>query len=365
MLYAGLAGAAVMGILFAGYAVFSTVQHHAREARIREDYRQQIAKLEQARLNEEKSMVSGWALLRDVAAGETVSAKDLANIKLPRGAAPDNLLENSDASVVKIAKIELKKGTALTDAMIYEQGPLPDDLRNRELQVIALPSDLHERDVVDVRIQFSTGQDYIILSKKKIGKLLNPAMWITMSEQEILSLSSAMVDAYLHEAKLYAITYVEPEMQDKAIPTYPVNKEVLKLIESDPNIVKKAEQKLSEAVRTSLEKDLAKAVTVGSPGQSFAGSEFVPSFSSGGSFSGQATLPTLSRSSTANSSPDNGTAAPFNEPWGAVEPPSAAPANADHDGFPLGEFQENMPLEEQSMSNDRGDAGQPQTATQP
>ena len=60
-------------------------------------------------------------------------------------------------------------------------------------------------------VQFPSGQDYIILSKKKIDRLQYPAFWTTLSEQEILLLSSALVDAYLHNATLYALTYVEPE----------------------------------------------------------------------------------------------------------------------------------------------------------
>lgn len=34
-----------------------------------------------------------------------------------------------------------------------------------------------------------------------------------MTEEEILSLSSAIVDAYLHKASIYALTYVEPQFQ--------------------------------------------------------------------------------------------------------------------------------------------------------
>ncbi|MFU1796921.1 SAF domain-containing protein [Paenibacillus azoreducens] len=364
MLYAGLAGAAVMGLLFAGYAIYSTVQHHARETRIKEDYSRQIAKLEQERLNEEKNMASGWSLSRDVGAGETISAKDLVRIKLPQGAAPVNLLEQGESRVV-IAKIEIKKGTALTDAMVYEQEPLPDDLRNRELKAIALPSDLHEHDVVDVRVQFPTGQDYIVLSKKKIGKLLNPAMWITMSEQEILSLSSAMVDAYLHDAKLYAVTYVEPEMQEKAIPTYPVNKEVLKLIESDPNIVKKAEQKLSEAVRLSLEKDLEKAAAAGKSGQSFADSEFAPSYSGGRTYSGEsAASQGLSGTGIGpgNTPRNNGITAAGSDTEAIDERPDTAPPDTNHDSFSVSEFQSNKLLD-QSLKEQQ--AGADQASTEP
>ncbi|MEC0239535.1 SAF domain-containing protein [Paenibacillus dokdonensis] len=351
MLFAGMAGAAVMGVIFAGYAVFSSVQHHARENRIKQDYEQQITRLEQAQLEEEKKMASSWVLARDVYAGEVISVKDLVQVKLPQGAAPVNLVQSSDASGMKIAKIDLKKGTALTVAMIYEQEPLLADLRNRELQAIALPSNLREHDVIDVRVQFPTGQDYIVLSKKKIDKLISPAMWITMTEQEILSLSSAMVDAYLHDAKLYAVTYVEPEMQDKAIPTYPVNKEVLKLIDSDPNIVKKAEQKLSEAVRVSLEKDLTAASVSEKTNQSFADSEFAPTYQSGGTSSGHGSESTSSGFTFEDLKQEDDSTISGSETKDKIKMANPVPATSDKDTSSWGEAQDNKLLEQSMNEN--------------
>lgn len=151
------------------------------------------------------------------------------------------------------AKIELKKGSVLTSAMITADEPTPKDLRNRELKVVVLPNSLKSGDEVDIRIQFPTGQDYILLSKKKISRLEGPIVWVTLNEQEILSLSSAIVDAYLHKASIYALTYVDPQFQPKAIPTYPPNAQVLALMNSDQNLIRVAEQKLSKQLRDSLE----------------------------------------------------------------------------------------------------------------
>jgi hypothetical protein len=79
---------------------------------------------------------------------------------------------------------------------------------------------------------------------------------VHLNELEILSLSSAIVDAYMNKASIYAITYVEPQLQSKAIPTYPTNKAVLELIKNDPNIVGRAEEKLNKAARETLEQTL-------------------------------------------------------------------------------------------------------------
>lgn len=257
LIYAGLAGAAIMGIVFAGYAIYNVKLEQNRRVNIRQEYQQEIKVLKDAQMEQERSMISGFMSARDIEPGQTIASQDLIAVKLPGPVAPDNLIDNPQLIIGASSKIELHKGTPLTATMFNEGQMTSPDLRNKELNEIILPTDLKQGDVVDVRIQFPTGQDFIILSKKKIEHLLSPTMWITLSETEILSLSSAMVDAFLHKASLYALTYVEPEMQDKAVPTYPVNKEVLKLMASDPNIVNKAEKHLSESVRTALERDLA------------------------------------------------------------------------------------------------------------
>nr|WP_254207674.1 SAF domain-containing protein [Paenibacillus sp. AK121] len=202
---------------------------------------------------EQRTAKTGWAVVRDISPGEQITSNDLKGIKVPGSQAPSNLLANKNEVSGTTAKIELKKGSVLTSAMITANEPTPKDLRSRELKVVVLPSSLKSGDEVDIRIQFPTGQDYILLSKKKISRLEGPIVWVTMNEQEILSLSSAIVDAYLHKASIYALTYVDPQFQPKAIPTYPPNEQVLALMNSDPNLVRVAEQKLSKQLRDSLE----------------------------------------------------------------------------------------------------------------
>ncbi|HEY2493593.1 MAG TPA: SAF domain-containing protein [Paenibacillus sp.] len=278
LIYAGLAGAAIMGIIFAGYVIYNMKLEHNRRANLRQEHQQEIKVLKDAQIEQERSMISGFMSARDIEPGQTIASKDLVAVKLPGLVAPDNLINNPQIIIGSSSKIELHKGTPLTATMFNEGQMTPPDLRNKELNEIMLPTDLKKGDVIDVRIQFPTGQDFIILSKKKIEDLLSPTMWITLSEAEILSLSSAMVDALLHEASLYALTYVEPEMQDRAIPTYPVNKEVLKLMASDPNIVNKAEKHLTKSVRTALERDLA-ALNPSQSRETSSISETVPTYS--------------------------------------------------------------------------------------
>ncbi|MEE4566730.1 SAF domain-containing protein [Paenibacillus polymyxa] len=248
-LSAGCIGAGIVGMIFVSYLILNTHQMSEIRKQAEVEAEQKWKLYEQ----EQRTAKTGWAVVCDISPGEQITSNDLKGIKVPASQAPSNLLANKNEVSGTTAKIELKKGSVLTSAMITANEPTPKDLRNRELKVVVLPSSLKSGDEVDIRIQFPTGQDYILLSKKKISRLEGPIVWVTMNEQEILSLSSAIVDAYLHKASIYALTYVDPQFQPKAIPTYPPNAQVLALMNSDPNLVRVAEQKLSKQLRDSLE----------------------------------------------------------------------------------------------------------------
>ncbi|NUU79477.1 SAF domain-containing protein [Paenibacillus xylanilyticus] len=266
MIYAGLTGAGAVGLIFGGYVIYNVMTMNDTRSEMESRYASAYEQKEAELLQQWNTGAQGWVTVRDIEAGEPILHEDIKLIAVPDAQAPRNLWSSTKQMEGQVAKIELKKGTAITTEMVYEDTPAPADLRNRELQVVLLPSSLEQGDNIDIRIQFPTGQDYILLSKKKVERLNAATLWITMTEEEILSLSSAIVDAYLHKASIYALTYVEPQFQTAAIPTYPANSEVLKLLESDPNIVRRAEQELSRQVRSSLESSLAAAMTV--PSQS-------------------------------------------------------------------------------------------------
>ncbi|MNO54744.1 hypothetical protein D3C76_452240 [compost metagenome] len=254
MIYSGLIGAGAIGILFAGYAVYSVKHLHKTKAALVQQYEAEIEELEEERL---ETTISGWTTKTKIAAGHKISEGDLVPVEWPKESAPKDWIASRKDIAGKITKIALDVNTPLTQTLLFEDEAATDDLRYRDMGFVDLPGTLVLNDVVDIRIQFPTGQDYILLSKKKIHRLSSGIVTITLNEGEILALSSAIVDAYLHKASIYALLYVEPYLQNKAIATYPVNQAVLDLIKRDPNIVNKAEQALQISSRSSLESDLS------------------------------------------------------------------------------------------------------------
>ena len=153
-----------------------------------------------------------------------------------------------------IAKVTMKKNTIITKELIAKgDNTIADDVRRQEYNSFVLPMDLVTGDYVDIRLMLPTGQDYIVISKKEVevpnigGEDSTDTIWLKLNEGEILTVSSAIVDAYrVIGSKLYATKYTEAGMQKAATPTYIATAETINLINKDPNILAKASSELNK-----------------------------------------------------------------------------------------------------------------------
>lgn len=171
-------------------------------------------------------------------------------------------------NVPVVAKVSMKKNTVLTrDTISKGNNTTSDDVRKQEYNVIVLPTQIQTGDYVDIRLSMPNGQDYIVVSKKSVelpvidGVDSESTIWLNLSEDEILSMNSAIVDAAkIQGTKLYATTYTEPGIQNAATPTYTTSKEVLKQIADDPNIVEKAKNELANRYNQSMRETIDSAI---------------------------------------------------------------------------------------------------------
>ena len=166
-----------------------------------------------------------------------------------------------------VAKVTMKKNTLLTTELLSKSDNIvQNDVRKQEYNMVVLPMDLVTGDYIDIRLMLPSGQDYIVISKKEVeipvvdGVDSADTIWINLSEDEILHMSCAIIDAYqIKGAKLYATKYTEAGMQEAATATYPVNASTSALLQSDPNILEKAmneiKNRYSNTNATSLRND--------------------------------------------------------------------------------------------------------------
>lgn len=198
----------------------------------------QIMKMKEAENETASASKTVYTLKSDIKSGEPITTSDLTvqtvvtNLSTSEIATPAKLTENT------VAKIDLGKGTILTQSMIVEQDEeVTDSQRIQEFNMLTLPTDLATNDYVDIRFILPNGQDYIVVSKKRVIQSSENTIFIKLTEDEIVTMSNAIVEAYITQGSmLYATKYVDPGIQVASVPTYTVSKEVLDLIETNANI---------------------------------------------------------------------------------------------------------------------------------
>lgn len=142
------------------------------------------------------------------------------------------------------------------------EGEITKDLRLHYYNSVKLSNKLEVGDYVDIRIAFANGMDFIVLPKKKIVDLqlgnslegnFDNSLWLYVTEEEILRMSSAVVDTNMRPGSgMYAVKYAE-DIQETPVANYPVSEEVRKLIDICPNIINKGKLLKESPFRKEIE----------------------------------------------------------------------------------------------------------------
>ena len=155
---------------------------------------------------------------------------------------------------VLVPKIDIKANTVVSASMFTKaEEQVSNDLREQEYNMISLPVNLEDKDTIDIRLRLPNGADYIVLTKKNVsipktadGYMTNTVI-LKCSEAETMTMSAAIVDTYQMleaGAKLYAVKYTDPGLQETATATYLPSGAVMQLISTNPNIVQDAKVKI-------------------------------------------------------------------------------------------------------------------------
>lgn len=201
---------------------------------------------------EKGTATKAYALNRDVKSGQEITADMLSPINTYSNLIPQNYIDSTILTSVEsgkkvVAKVDLYKNTILTASTVTtEENTVTKDVRTMEYNMLTLPINLTIGDYVDIRITFPDGQDFIVIAKKEIKNIQGNTVTFDMSEADIVMLNSAIVESYIMKASnIYIAKYVEPGIQEKAANTYVPTAEVIRLIETDSNIVSTAKNELT------------------------------------------------------------------------------------------------------------------------
>ncbi len=229
-----------------------------------------------------------YALVDDVKAMEELTGDDLVMVTTVKGesTAPEDYMTPDMLEIEEVdedgnpildkdgnpryvypyhAATDLKAGTILGESMLYQQ-EVSDDLRLVEYNVLALNSQAQSGDVVDVRMKLPSGADLIVLSKKliKIPQIADldaeNTVWLNLTEDEILLMSSAIVECYMIDgAYLYTTNYISANQQAASTGTYAPNQATITAMVTDTNVVETAYKAMVDRFQTGKGRELVDA----------------------------------------------------------------------------------------------------------
>lgn len=252
LILAGLTGALLAGLPLLGSTIFFSMENLA--------VRQQ---LEEYRKKEEMTDTCViYFLNKEKERGEVIEQQDVTAVEVAG--------ELSDMKPVlwkdllgKQMKITAEAGTLLSESFLAA-APLPqEDERRLELDYVRIPELLNQGELIDIRVHFENGEDYIVAGKKKVLSLQRKdgygnenRLEVLVSEEEILKLASVKADYDWYENTLiYAVIYAE-EGQTEPSDTYPVNPAVYALSIWDPNVAERVLTPENQEKRQVLEANL-------------------------------------------------------------------------------------------------------------
>ena len=241
----------VLGIILSGVATFFVTNYfHNRET---EQLTSQIASLN-ANLDAIGPIVTCYTVQSATFPGQEITEDLIVEQSIPSSFKNDTFASIEDL-VGLYCKVAITPGTPITKDMVMQE-EIIDSLREVDISGNRWPIGLKEGDYVDLRITYPRGEDFIVLSHKRIMSITEQTLKVHMTEEEQQLYQAALVDFYLsrsYGSDLYLTKYVEPGIQAEAEVYYSVPSNIESVVRSDPNIVDLAQVTVQANMRAMIE----------------------------------------------------------------------------------------------------------------
>lgn len=237
----------LLGLGLSGAATFFVTNYfHNRET---EQLTSQIATLN-ANLEAIGPIVTCYTVQSATFPGQEITEDLIVEQSIPSSFKNDSFATMEDL-VGLYSKVAITPGTPITKDMVMSE-KIVDSMREVDISGNRWPIGLKEGDYVDLRITYPRGEDFIVLSHKRVMSITNQTLKVHMTEEEQHLYQAALVDFYLsrgYGSDLYLTKYIEPGIQGEAAVYYSVPSNIEAAVRKDPNIVDMAQVTVEGALR--------------------------------------------------------------------------------------------------------------------
>ena len=220
----------------------------------KEQFAAQIADL-QATIAAYGEDVTIFTVTNAVKAGDLVEDDNIESFTIPSSVDNTQYAHSIGEISGQVFKIAVNPGTPITKNMLMTE-VIEDDMRDRDIVLDRHTVGLEVGDYIDIRITMPYGDDYVVLTHKRVYDIGENTLKLYLSEFEWNQYQGALIDYYLNKdygATLYADKYIEPGVQQEAVKFYAVPTNIAALIQKNPNIIDKTEANDLNSWRSAIE----------------------------------------------------------------------------------------------------------------
>lgn len=247
----------VLTVVFLGINIFQFLWWKNINTETAEKYTAELASL-QATLDSIGDRVTVYTVSSSKKAGDEILQEDIEEMWTYSTLITDQFVTNPDDIVGRYFKVAVNPGTTILKNMVMDE-ELIDSMRERDITLNRLTVGLEVGDYIDIRMTMPYGDDYVVLSHKRVYEINDATIKLYMSELEWNIFQGALIDYYLNSeygCVIYGDKYVEPGLQEEAVNFYAVPDNIAALLQKNPNIVDKVEAASLNEWRQSIDEIL-------------------------------------------------------------------------------------------------------------
>lgn len=233
-------GIIVACVLFIALNIFQFIFWRNTNAESAEKYVVEIANLN-ATIAGYGDAVTVWTVSDAVKPGDEITDDKLQSLTMYTSLLNEQYIQDTSEIVGKYFKVAVNPGTPLFYDSIMDE-PLDDTTRDTDVVLDRIPVGTEVGDYIDIRITMPYGDDYVVISHKRVYQINDGSIKLHMTELEWNTYLGAMVDYYLNQqygCTIYGAKYVEPGVQQEAVAYYAVPSNIAALLQKNPNIIDK------------------------------------------------------------------------------------------------------------------------------